>query len=76
MRILVTGSSGLIGTTLAEALSRRGNEVRCFDFRRSPTEEVRIAHSLHEACHGVDGVIHFGSCIQGGLGPGGPLALR
>lgn len=59
MRVLVTGSSGLIGSALAEALSRLGHEVRCFDVRRNPGEDVRIVHSLYEACHDVDGVIHL-----------------
>lgn len=59
MRVLVTGSSGLIGSALAKALSRRGHEVRCFDLRRNPGEDVRIAHSLYKACHDVNGVIHL-----------------
>ena len=59
MRVLITGSSGLIGSALAEALSKRGHEIRCFDLRRNPREDVRIAHSLYEACRDVEGVIHL-----------------
>jgi len=59
MRILITGSSGLIGSALAEALSTLGHEVRYFDLRRDPAEDVRIAHSVNEACRDVEGVVHL-----------------
>lgn len=59
MRILVTGSAGLIGTAITEGLSVSGHEVRCFDIRRNQAEDVRLAHSLYEACRDIDGVIHL-----------------
>lgn len=58
-RILITGSSGLVGTLLASKLQANGYEVRQFDIRRSPAEDLRNMEALETACDEVDGVIHL-----------------
>lgn len=58
-RILVTGSSGLIGSALCAALTRAGLTVRPFDIRNRPDDDVRNAQRLAAACDGVDGVVHL-----------------
>ncbi len=63
-RIVVTGSSGLIGTALVAALRERGDEVVRL-VRRAPTapDEVRWDPSSRvldpAALDGVDGVVHL-----------------
>jgi nucleoside-diphosphate-sugar epimerase len=57
MTILVTGSEGLIGRYLTQALEESGHEVRRFDVARSPAEDVRNAPALRKAIHGVSGVV-------------------
>ena len=59
MRILLTGSSGLVGHSLSRALVSQGAQVRLFDVARSPLENVRNAVSCKNAVAGVDGVVHL-----------------
>jgi len=57
MTILVTGSEGLIGRYLTQALVDSGHEIRRFDLVRSPAEDVRNPSALKKAIHGVSGVV-------------------
>ena len=75
MRVAFTGSSGLIGSALAEDLQRDGNEVVRL-VRRSPREPGEIAWNPRDpgggldpaALDGLDGVVHLsGAPIAGGL---------
>src|ERR1700691_6456204 len=75
MRVAITGSSGLIGSALAEDLQRDGNEVVRL-VRRSPREPDEIAWNPRDpdggldpaALDGLDGVVHLsGAPIAGGL---------
>jgi uncharacterized protein len=75
MRVAITGSSGLIGSALADALQRDGNEVTRL-VRRSPRRAGEIAWNplasdggLGPAVFdGIDAVVHLsGAPIAGGL---------
>jgi uncharacterized protein (TIGR01777 family) len=75
MRVAITGSSGLIGSALADALQRDGNEVVRL-VRRSPRGPSEIAWNPMDpaggldpaALDGLDGVVHLsGAPIAGGL---------
>jgi nucleoside-diphosphate-sugar epimerase len=59
MKILLTGSSGLIGRNLSRVLVSRGAQLRHFDVARSPLENVRNAEKCSEAVAGVDGIVHL-----------------
>lgn len=57
--ILVTGSSGLIGTALREELEHHGVATRAFDIARSVTEDTRNEQAVANAVDGVEGVVHL-----------------
>jgi nucleoside-diphosphate-sugar epimerase len=57
--ILVTGSRGLIGSSIASTLSRHGHSIRTFDIRDDPSQDVRDAAALTGALRDVTGVIHL-----------------
>lgn len=60
-RILVTGSSGLVGRDLRSILERRGHHVRGLDLRADDRErgDVRDRERVSKALDGVAGVIHL-----------------
>lgn len=60
-RILVTGSSGLVGTALTSALQAKGADVVCFDVRARGRAwgDVRNRDHLHEVIARVDGIVHL-----------------
>lgn len=58
MRILLTGSSGYIGTSLRERLGRRFSFIE-FDIRKNPRDDVRDLARLKLAVKKVDGVLHL-----------------
>jgi uncharacterized protein (TIGR01777 family) len=75
MRVAITGSSGLIGSALTDALQRDGNEVVRL-VRRSPRGAAEIAWNPMDpaggldpaALDGLDGLVHLsGAPIAGGL---------
>jgi uncharacterized protein (TIGR01777 family) len=75
MRVAITGSSGLIGSALADALQRDGTEVVRL-VRRSPRGPAEIAWNPMDpgggldpaALDGLDGLVHLsGAPIAGGL---------
>jgi nucleoside-diphosphate-sugar epimerase len=57
--ILITGSRGLIGSAAAKRLEAAGHEVRRFDLRDDPEQDIRRPAALSKALEGVDGVIHL-----------------
>lgn len=59
-RILITGSSGLVGTALARALATSGAEVAKFDIRGAGEArcDVRDRDRVREVVAEVDGVVH------------------
>ena len=63
MRILITGSSGLVGAELAASLRARGHEVVEYDIARPPAdgavEDIRDPVVLADRMQGCDGVFHL-----------------
>jgi len=63
MRILITGSSGLVGAEMAAALRARGHEVVDYDIARAPAdgavEDIRDLRTLDDRMRGCDGVFHL-----------------
>lgn len=62
MNILITGSSGLIGSALARALTREDHRVIPLDLRAEPgcgRGDVRSAADVAAALRGCDGVVHL-----------------
>ncbi len=59
MKVLVTGSEGLIGTSLCKELEAIGWTVTRFDIRRDPSEDVRSFDAMKQAASDVDGVVHL-----------------
>lgn len=68
MRILVTGSNGLIGTRLVAHLRRTGAEVACVDSalpRHHPDHGCILdAAALRARCEGVDGIVHLAAVAR------------
>jgi nucleoside-diphosphate-sugar epimerase len=60
-RILITGSSGLVGTALAPALLAKGADVASFDIcaRGEAYGDIRDRARVREAVAGVDGIVHL-----------------
>ena len=60
-RILITGSSGLVGSAVARALEQRGVEIVRFDLRATggARGDVRDRDRLAKAVSDVTGVIHL-----------------
>jgi nucleoside-diphosphate-sugar epimerase len=60
-KILITGSSGLVGTALVSALSARGVEVICLDIaaQGSSCGDVRDNERVERAIASVTGIIHL-----------------
>lgn len=62
-RILITGSSGLVGRALCRDLAAQGVDVICFDIAASDCDYGDITNVAHvrRAIKSCDGVIHLGA---------------
>lgn len=72
MRILVTGSKGLIGSALVQALKNLSLEVIGIDKRASEQEDILDVKLLNSIVRGVHGIIHLAAVsrvIQGEKDP-------
>ena len=63
-RILVTGSSGVIGTALLPALRGAGFGVLAFDRAQDRTEELLSPQRSRLAISGCGGVVHLAGCSR------------
>lgn len=59
MKIMITGSSGFIGTDLKILLEKQGIEVVSYDLKDNPPNDTRDFNHLAEKIKGVEGVIHL-----------------
>ena len=73
LRILVTGSGGVIGRSVVAALAALGHSVVSFDRNRPgpttapvPADDIREPSSVRSALKGVDGVIHLAAVSRAG----------
>lgn len=63
MRVLVTGSSGYVGTRVVERLEADGHEVR--PFSRGAGGDITDPASVERAAQGVDAVVHLVAILDG-----------
>ncbi|MFH1423759.1 MAG: NAD-dependent epimerase/dehydratase family protein [Candidatus Nealsonbacteria bacterium] len=59
MKILITGSSGLIGSALKDFLEKQDVEVILYDLKDNPPNDTRNFSDLKEKMSGADGVVHL-----------------
>jgi len=73
MKILITGSSGFIGSHLKKFLDKKKIEVISFDVRNNPLEDVRDLHQLQKRLDGINGIIHLAAVSRVKTGFENPL---
>jgi len=76
MRVLVTGSSGLIGDRLVSHLGCNGHSAVRFDLRESPDQDIRSRDALDRHLSGCDGVIHLAAISRVAWGEQNPQLCR
>ena len=59
MKILITGSSGFIGSSLKNFLENKGIKIICYDLKDSPPNDTRDYANLKSKIKKSDGVIHL-----------------
>jgi nucleoside-diphosphate-sugar epimerase len=64
MRVLVTGSEGLIGRHLCPLLEREGHEVIRFDKRLSPDDDVAYPLTDDDRMKGIHGIVHLAALAR------------
>lgn len=74
MRIMITGSSGFIGTSLKILLEKQGIEVVPYDLKDDPPNDTRDFSNLNKKIKGVDGIIHLAAVSRVKLAYENPLA--
>lgn len=73
MRIVVTGSSGLVGSILANRLRDRGDEPVCVDIRHAADPvDILDPHALARTFLGADGVVHLAAVSRVAWGESHP----
>lgn len=73
MRILITGSSGFIGSALKDFLRKQGIEVIPYDLKDIPLNDTRDFANLKEKIKGVDGIVHLAAVSRVVLAYQNPL---
>lgn len=64
MKILVTGSSGLIGRSLGDFLEKKGIAVLSYDPKVDAQDDILDFQRLKEKIKGVDGVVHLAAVTR------------
>ena len=70
-RILVTGSRGLVGSSLVVALRDAGHAIVTFDMRDDGSD-IRDADAVRAALAGCDGIVHLAAVSRVGWGEDDP----
>ncbi|MHA1479666.1 MAG: NAD-dependent epimerase/dehydratase family protein, partial [Promethearchaeota archaeon] len=73
MKILITGSSGFIGSALKRLLEEKGIEVIPFDIKDSPLDDVRDFSALQSKVLGIDGIVHLAAVSRVKIAYDNPL---
>jgi len=59
VKILITGSSGFIGSALKSFLESREVEIVDCDLKSSPSDDIRNYRNLSSKMKGIDGIVHL-----------------
>jgi len=73
MKILLTGSSGFIGSALKRLLEENGIEVVPFDIKNSPLEDIRDFSAIQSKVLGINGIIHLAAVSRVKIAHENPL---
>jgi nucleoside-diphosphate-sugar epimerase len=73
MKILLTGSSGFIGSALKRLLEEKGVEVMPFDIKNSTLEDVRDFSALQSKVLGINGIVHLAAVSRVKIAHENPL---
>jgi nucleoside-diphosphate-sugar epimerase len=73
MKILITGSSGFIGSALKRLLEEKEVEIVTYDVKENPLDDVRELSALQSKIIGVDGIIHLAAVSRVKLAYENPL---
>lgn len=73
MRILLTGSSGFIGSSLRDFLEKKRVRVIAYDLKDSPSNDVRDFSNLKSKMKDVNGVVHLAAVSRVKWGFENPL---
>ena len=73
MKVLLTGSSGFIGSALKRLLEEKGIEVIPFDVKDSPLDDVRDFSALQSKVLGIDGIVHLAAVSRVKIAHDNPL---
>ncbi len=73
MKILITGSSGFIGSALKRLLGEKGIEIVTYDIKENPMDDVRNFSSLQAKFIGVDGIVHLAAVSRVKIAHENPL---
>jgi len=73
MKVLITGSSGFIGSALKRLLEEKGIEVIPFDIKDSPLDDVRDFSALQSKVLGIDGIVHLAAVSRVKIAHDNPL---
>ncbi len=73
MKILLTGSSGFIGSALKRLLEEKGIEVVPFDIKDNTLEDVRDFSALQLKVLGINGIVHLAAVSRVKIAHENPL---
>jgi UDP-glucose 4-epimerase len=73
MKILLTGSSGFIGTAIKQLLEEQDIEVVPFDIKDNPLDDVRDFLVLQSKVMGTDGIVHLAAVSRVKIAQENPL---